>query len=145
MRESDLEATFPGQLERVEGAFQFLDLIVLLAIPVLALAGRPFVVLFQMDPAERRLRQVLLRFRGGRPTHSDFVAVATELAGELGPPDASRADRDYSGSFPTFMVERRWRFTTTSVRLFHNDPNAEARGRVRKDLTLRYFPTVLGA
>lgn len=145
MREVDLEAAFPGQLERVEGAYQYFDLVVPLAIPVLAVAGRPFAVLFQLDPSERRLRQVLLRYRASRPTHGDFVAVATALAAELGPPEASRADRDYAGSFPSFMVERRWRFATTSVRLFYSDPNAEARSRVRKDLTLRYYPTVLGA
>ena len=144
MSEGELRALLARELESVEGAFQFRDLVVPVAIMNLPVAGRPFMVLFQLDPEERRLRQVLLRYRGSRPTHSDFVAVATALADEHGPPEASRSEQDYSGKFPSFMVERRWRFPTTSIRLYYSDPNAEARARVRKDLTLRYYPSELG-
>jgi hypothetical protein len=141
MSEADLRAMLAGRLESVEGAFQFFDVVVPVAIMHWPIAGRPFMVLFQCDPVERRLRQVLLRYRASRPTHSDFVAVAEEVSRDLGPAEVSRSEQDYSGNFPSFNVERRWRFSTTSIRLYYSDPNAEARARVRKDMTLRYYPT----
>ena len=108
--------------------------------PGLRLAGRPFVALFQFDPATETLAQVLLRYRGDFPMLSDFAAVRDLLVIQYGAPAERRSETDYSGSFPSFWIEAGWRFPTTAVALSLTDPNAKPVSRRRKTLVLRYSP-----
>jgi hypothetical protein len=127
-------------LVRLTEPLRYDKLIVRETLPNQRLAGRPFVALFQLDPASERLAQVLLRYRGDFPMLSDFTAVRDLLAKDYGKPHERRAETDHSGSFPWFWIEATWRFPTTVVVLSLTDPKAEAFSRRRKIFTLRYAP-----
>lgn len=109
-------------------------------LPALRIAGRPFVAIFQFDPATERLAQVLLRYRGDFPMPADFIAVRDLFAAEYGPPAERRNEKDYSGSFPSFRLEARWRFPSTEIALSLTDPDAEPLSGRRKTLVARYWP-----
>ncbi|MGH7003821.1 MAG: hypothetical protein ACREIP_07730 [Alphaproteobacteria bacterium] len=110
-------------------------------LPGQRIAGRPFVILFQIDPATETLAQVLLRYRGDFPVLSDFVTIRDLLAKDYGAPRESRSETDYSGSFPSFWIEADWRFPTTDIFLSLTDPNADPYSGRRKTLVLRYAPS----
>ena len=113
-------------------------------LPGLRLAGRPFVAIFQFDPSIERLAQVLLRYRGDFPMPADFIALRDLLAAEYGPPAERRNEKDYSGSFPSFRLESRWRFPSTEIALSLTDPDAEPLSGRRKTLVARYWPAQRG-
>ncbi|MBI1776765.1 MAG: hypothetical protein HYR63_15580 [Proteobacteria bacterium] len=140
MSELELEAAFPDELKPAPVALDFDDLVVHAVIPKLLLAGRPFVVYFQLDAQTLRLAQVLLTYRGKRPTHSDYAAIARGLVAELGVSDLTLTDRYYL-SVPGFSVERRWKRPTTSVSLHYVQPNFDYANNERNRLTLRYYPS----
>ncbi len=140
MSDAELKAAFPGALMPAPVALEFDDLVVHEIIPKLLLAGRPFVVYFQLDARTLKLAQVLLTYRGKRPTHSDYAAIARELVSELGASDMTTTDRFYQ-SVPGFRVERRWTRHTTSVSLHYLEPNFDYGNNERGSLTLRYFPS----
>ena len=145
MTAAELEAAFRGEIKPAERGLDYNRLVVRQTIPRATVAGRPFIVLFQLDRKSGRLAQILLQFRGRRPTHTDSVAVLQALEAELGRPLDGRHESDYSGSFPSFSVEWLWRFKTTSVRLRYTDPNADPNSRPRKELLIRWFPTAAKA
>ncbi|MSO65874.1 MAG: hypothetical protein EXQ85_08790 [Alphaproteobacteria bacterium] len=97
-----------------------------------------FLVLFQLTPGNEGLVQVLMLYRGSRPTQGDFIAVLAALEDQSGPAQGRTIDSDYTASFPSFSTERRWQFPTTQVHLRYTDPNMEPLSRVRKELVLRY-------
>jgi hypothetical protein len=140
MSEPELERAFGKELVKPEVPPEFDGVVVHEMIPRAAVAGRPFVVYFQLDPQSLRLKQVLLTYRGRRPTHSDYAAIARSLEGELGPSDETRSERFYQ-SVPGFRVERRWRLPTTTVVLYFTQPNFDYGNTERGSLTLRYAPT----
>jgi len=113
-------------------------------LPGLRLAGRPFVAIFQLDSATETLAQVLLRYRGDFPMPADFIAVRDLLVAEYGPPPERRNEKDYSGSFPSFRLESRWRFPSTEIALSLTDPDAEPLSGRRKTLVARYWPAGRG-
>jgi hypothetical protein len=127
-------------LVRLQAPLAYDKLIVRDTLPGQRLAGRPFVVLFQLDAAQETLAQVLVRYRGDFPMLSDFVAVRDLLAKDYGAPQERRAETDYSGSFPSFWIEADWRFPSTEVALSLTDPNARPLSRRRKTLVIRYSP-----
>jgi hypothetical protein len=127
-------------LTRLETPLRYGRFIVRETLPDQRLAGRPFVVLFQLDPATEALAQVLIRYRGDFPMLSDFVAVRDRLAADYGAPQERRAATDDRGSFPSFWIEAGWRFPTTDVLLSLTDPNADPYSGQRKTLVLRYAP-----
>lgn len=140
MTAAELGAAFGSDLRAVEPSMVFGPFIARQVVPRVAVAGRPFLAFLQLDASNERLAQVLLRYRGRNPTHSDFAALAAALTAALGPPSGGDSARDYSGSFPSFAVSREWRLPTTTVTLAYQDPNAEPYSAVRKDLTIRYAP-----
>jgi len=115
-------------------------LIVRDTLPNQRLAGRPFVALFQIDPDSERLAQVLLRYRGDFPMLSDFVAVRDLLAKDYGAPQERRAETDYRGDIPWFLIEAAWRFPSTEVVVSLMDQNADPYSGQRKTLLVRYTP-----
>jgi hypothetical protein len=137
MSEVELEAAFAHELVKPEIAPEFEGLVVHEIIPRTTVSGRPFIVYFQLDPKSLRLRQVLLTYRGKRPTHSDYAAIARGLEAELGPSDETKTERFYQ-SVPGFRVERVWRRPTTTVVLHLGQPNIEHPNGERGSLTLRY-------
>lgn len=140
MTADELAAAFGGDLRPVEPPMVFGPLIARQVVPRVAVAGRPFIAFLQLDAKTGRLSQVLLRYRGRNPTHSDCEAVAAALTSALGAPSGSDSASDYSGSFPSFAVSREWRLPTTAVTLGYQDPNAKPYSGVRKELTIRYRP-----
>jgi hypothetical protein len=140
MGEAELDHAFGAQIVKPEVPPEFDGFVVREIIPKTAVAGRPFIVYFQLDPQSLRLAQVLLTYRGKRPTHSDYAQIARTLEAELGPSDETKTERFYQ-SVPGFRVERRWRLPTTTVVLHFSQPNAEHPNTERSSLTLRYAPT----
>jgi hypothetical protein len=138
MSGEDLAQTFKGTLEPVGATLEYNQYVVKQRIMRVDIAGRPFVVLFQLDKSSEKLKQVLLQFRGSRPMHTDYVEVGKALTAEFGAPAKTRGTGDYSGSFPSYATEMRWCFPTTEIVLRYIDPNAEAGSGVRKDLLIRY-------
>jgi hypothetical protein len=137
MSEAELEAAFGRELMRPEAAPEFDGLVVHEIIPQAAVSGRPFIAYFQLDPKSLRLKQVLLTYRGKRPTHTDYATIARGLEAELGPSDETKTERFYQ-SVPGFRVERVWRRPTTTVTLHFSQPNFEHPNGERGSLTLRY-------
>jgi len=138
-REALARAVGPG-LVRLDSPLSYDKLIVRDTLPGQRIAGRPFVLLFQLDSTRETLAQVLVRYRGDYPTLSDFVAVRDLLAKDYGAPHERRAETDGRGSFPSFWIEAEWRFPATEVALSLTDPNANAWSRRRKTLVIRYSP-----
>jgi hypothetical protein len=139
MSEAELKAAFPKELVTPASALAFDDLVVREVIPRVSVSGRPFIVYFQLDAKTQRLEQVLLTYRGKRPTHGDYAAIAKDLVDELGPSDTT-TDRFYQ-SVPGFRIDRRWRRPTTTVALHFQQPNFDYGNTERGSLTLRYFPS----
>jgi hypothetical protein len=135
-----IDRAFAGRVRTVEPFF-FGPFVATRIIERIAVAGVPFVVFFQVRPPDERLAQVLLQFRGSRPTAREESAVRSALDAQLGPPDASGGDSDYSGTFPSYEVAFSWAFPTTHIVLRYVDPNGEIDRRVRKELLIRYTPT----
>jgi hypothetical protein len=135
-----LDHVFAGRIRTVE-PFVFGPFVATRIIERVALGSVPFVVFFQVRPPDQRLAQVLLQFRGSRPTEREQVATRTALAAQLGPPDGRGEDSDYSGTFPSYEIAFRWAFPTTHIVLRYVDPYAEFDRRVRKELLVRYTPT----
>jgi hypothetical protein len=139
MSEAELKAAFAKELVTPAAALEFDDLVVREIIPRVSVSGRPFVVYFQLDAKSLRLEQVLLTYRGKRPTHGDYAAIAKELVDQLGPSETV-TDRFYQ-SVPGFRIDRRWRRPTTTVALHFQQPNFDYGNTERGSLTLRYFPS----
>jgi len=137
MSRRDLAAAVGPSLVRLAEPLHYGNLVVRDTLPGLRLAGRPFVALFQLDPATETLAQVLLRYRGDFPMLSDFAAVRDLLVTDYGAPAERRSETDYSGSFPSFWIEAAWRFPSTGIVLSLTDPNAKPVTRRRKTLMLR--------
>ena len=135
---AELDRLFGDALRRLEPPIEFGPLIADRMVRDARLAGRRFVAFLQHPPKDDRLSQVLMRFNGGTPTPADFAAVKQELQAELGPPEHSKADTDYSGSFPSAQAGLIWRFRFTTIALRYVDRNVESLSRARKDLTVRY-------
>lgn len=135
-----LERVFAGRIRRVD-AFVFGPFVATRIIERVVVAGVPFVVFFQVRPPDTRLAQVLLQFRGSRPTPNEGAAVRAALGAELGPADGRDEESDYSGTFPSYAIVFRWVFPTTRIVLRYVDPYGEIDRRVRKELLIRYAPT----
>jgi hypothetical protein len=135
-----LDRTFAGRIRTVE-PFVFGPFVATRIIERVLVSGVPFVVFFQVRPPDERLAQVLLQFRGSRPTEREESAVHAELRAQLGPPDGRGEDSDYSGTFPSYEIAFRWAFPTTRIVLRYVDPYGEFDRRVRKELLIRYTPT----
>jgi hypothetical protein len=139
MSAAELDAAFPAQTRPPAGRLEFGPYVVERQIDLVTIAERGFVALFQMDRRTRLLRQVLLQFRGSRPTHTDAVSVYAALKAELDAPGLVRAHSDYSGTAPSFGLTVEWQLAGTGVVLRYLDPNAEPGSGVRKELIVRYF------
>lgn len=144
MSRAELAAAIGPSLVSLKTPLIYGKLVARDTLPGLRLAGRPFVAIFQLDPATEALAQVLLRYRGDFPMPADFIAVRDLLKAEYGPPGERRNERDYSGSFPSFRLESRWRFPSTEIALSLTDPDAEPLSGRRKTLVARYSPTERG-
>ena len=140
MDAATLERTFPGRIRRVE-PFVFGPFTATRIIERVRVGGVPFNVFFQTRPPDTRLAQVLLQFRGSRPTPNEVAATHGALTAELGREDGFDDDYDYSGTFPSGFVLFRWVFPTTRIVLRYVDPYGEIDRRVRKELLIRYAPT----
>ena len=140
MSRADLARMLGAARVELAAPLEYGALIVRDTLPGQRIAGRPFVALFQIDRANERLAQVLLRYRGDFPMLGDFAAVRDTLAKDFGAPHERRAETDARGSFPSFWIEAEWSFPTTAVVLALTDPNAQPWSRRRKTLTLRYTP-----
>lgn len=139
MTADEIDAAFPAQTRLPAGRLEFGPFVVERQIDIVTLAQREFVALFQMDRRTRTLRQVLLQFRGSRPSRADANAVHEGVNDELGAKGAARSQSDYRGLTPSFALTVEWRFAQTGVLLRYVDPNAEPGSGVRKELIVRYF------
>ena len=135
-----LDRTFAGRIRTVD-PFVFGPFVATRIIERVAVAGVPFVVFFQTRPPDTRLAQVLLQFRGSRPTPNEGAAVRAALGQELGRADGRDEESDYSGTFPSYAIVFRWVFATTRIVLRYVDRYGEFDRRVRKELLIRYAPT----
>jgi len=139
MSMATLDTLFAGRISTVRpfvfGAFTATRIIH--RVPVGAV---PFNVFFQMRPPDTRLAQVLLQYRGSRPTPNEGASVRAALGELYGPADGRDEDSDYSGTFPSYAIVFRWAFPTTRIVLRYVDPYGEIDRRVRKELLIRYTP-----
>lgn len=139
MTMDELAAAFGPRLKKLPAPIYYRDSFVTQVVGDVILGGVRFVALFQMDPGEGRLVQVLLRAQGATPTHTSYVDVLKALEATLGPPAKSERKTGYAGDIPWFRVVNRWTFPVTSVVLTYYNPNFAATRD--KSLTVRYFPT----
>lgn len=139
MSSAELDVAFRAQIRPLAGRMDFGPYVVERQIDIVTVGYREFVALFQMDRRTRRLRQVLLRFRGSRPTRADADAVHAALKDELETLGTMLTYSDYSGTSPSFGLSVQWLFASTGVILRYLDPNAEPGSGVRKELLVRYF------
>ncbi len=135
-----LDRVFAGRIRTVS-PFMFGPFVATRIIQRVLVGGVPFNVFFQVRPPDSRLAQVLLQFRGSRPTPNEGAAVRAALGEQLGPADGRDEDSDYSGTFPSYAIVFRWVFPTTRIVLRYVDPYGEFDRRVRKELLIRYAPT----
>ncbi|HXQ65129.1 MAG TPA: hypothetical protein VN980_01035 [Alphaproteobacteria bacterium] len=139
MTMDELAAAFGPRLKKLPAPIYYRDSFVTQVVGDVILGGVRFVALFQMDPGEGRLVQVLLRAKGATPTHTSYVDVLKALEATLGPPAKSECKTGYAGDIPWFRVADRWTFPATSVVLTYYNPDFAATRD--KSLTVRYFPT----
>lgn len=77
---NELDAAFSGRLtripQRIYGPF-----VAERMLPKVVIAGQPFDVLFQVDPATGRLAQILAQSRLRAPSGADYRSIASVLSG----------------------------------------------------------------